>query len=105
MDKTLRGAAEMTAAMTILGTIGLFVVLSGQAAIDVVFWRCAFGALALLVPAGLIEGFISPSASLDPAVKISFAAVVAALLFAYLGLAGRDPSGEPSSRVTGAPAP
>ena len=49
MDKTLRGATEMTAAMTILGTIGLFVVLSGQGAIDVVFWRCAFGALALLV--------------------------------------------------------
>ncbi|WP_269581515.1 DMT family transporter [Roseibium sp. Sym1] len=49
MDTTLRGAAEMTAAMTILGTIGLFVVLSGQGAIDVVFWRCAFGALALLV--------------------------------------------------------
>ncbi len=52
MDKTLRGAAEMTAAMTILGTIGLFVVLSGQGAIDVVFWRCAFGALALLVICG-----------------------------------------------------
>ncbi|WP_420332703.1 DMT family transporter [Roseibium sp.] len=49
MDKTLRGAAEMSAAMTILGTIGFFVVLSGQAAIDVVFWRCAFGALALLL--------------------------------------------------------
>ncbi|MBO6511264.1 MAG: DMT family transporter [Roseibium sp.] len=48
MDKTLRGATEMTAAMTILGTIGLFVVLSGQSAIDVVFWRCAFGAAALL---------------------------------------------------------
>jgi drug/metabolite transporter (DMT)-like permease len=49
MDKTLRGSAEMTAAMTILGTIGLFVILSGQGAIDVVFWRCAFGAAALLV--------------------------------------------------------
>ncbi|TYC56396.1 DMT family transporter [Rhodobacterales bacterium] len=49
MDRTLRGAAEMTTAMTILGTIGLFVVLSGQGAIDVVFWRCAFGALALLI--------------------------------------------------------
>ncbi|MEO9526824.1 DMT family transporter [Roseibium sp.] len=49
MDRTLRGAAEMTAAMTILGTIGLFVVLSGQAAVDVVFWRCAFGALALVI--------------------------------------------------------
>lgn len=52
MDKTLRGAAEMTAAMTILGTIGLFVILSGQAAVDVVFWRCAFGALALAVICG-----------------------------------------------------
>lgn len=48
MDKTFRGAAEMSAAMAILGTIGFFVVLSGQTAIDVVFWRCAFGALALL---------------------------------------------------------
>lgn len=52
MDKTLRGTAEMTAAMTILGTIGFFVVLSGQSAIDVVFWRCAFGALALVVICG-----------------------------------------------------
>jgi drug/metabolite transporter (DMT)-like permease len=42
----------MTAAMTILGTIGLFVILSGQSAIDVVFWRCAFGAAALLVICG-----------------------------------------------------
>ncbi|MCV0428486.1 MAG: DMT family transporter [Roseibium sp.] len=49
MDKTLRGAAEMTAAMTILGTIGLFVILSGQDPIDVVFWRCAFGTVALLL--------------------------------------------------------
>ncbi|WP_422376776.1 DMT family transporter [Roseibium sp.] len=49
MDRTLRGAAEMTTAMAILGTIGLFAVLSGQPAIDVVFWRCAFGALTLLI--------------------------------------------------------
>ena len=49
MDKTLRGAVEMSAAMTILGTIGFFVVLSGQTAINVVFWRCAFGAIALLL--------------------------------------------------------
>lgn len=49
MDRTLRGAVEMTSAMTILGTIGLFVILSGQGAIDVVFWRCAFGALALVI--------------------------------------------------------
>lgn len=47
MDRTLRGAAEMSTAMIILGTIGFFVVLSGEPAIDVVFWRCAFGAVAL----------------------------------------------------------
>lgn len=62
MDKTVRGAAEMTAAMTILGTIGFFVVISGQAAIDVVFWRCAFGALALFAicaAQGLLRRWIS----------------------------------------------
>ncbi|PWK76294.1 RarD protein [Aminobacter sp. AP02] len=39
----------MTAAMVISGTIGLFVVLSGQPVMDVVFWRCAFGAITLLI--------------------------------------------------------
>ncbi|MBN9671054.1 DMT family transporter [Roseibium aggregatum] len=63
MDKTLRGAAEMTAAMTILGTIGLFVILSGQGAINVVFWRCAFGAFTLLIicaAQGLLRQKITP---------------------------------------------
>lgn len=46
MDK-LRGTAEMTAAMMISGTIGWFVVLSGLPVIDVVFWRCLFGAATL----------------------------------------------------------
>jgi len=45
-DKT-SGALQMTAAMTISGTIGWFVVVSGQPVIDVVFWRCAIGALTL----------------------------------------------------------
>ncbi len=49
MDNTIRGTIEMTAAMAILGTIGWFVVLSGQPVLDVVFWRCAFGAITLLV--------------------------------------------------------
>ncbi len=40
----LRGTAEMTAAMIISGTIGWFVILSGRPVIDVVFWRCLFGA-------------------------------------------------------------
>ncbi|SDA78762.1 DMT family transporter [Mesorhizobium qingshengii] len=49
MNDTVRGTAEMSAAMAILGTIGWFVVLSGQPIMDVVFWRCAFGALTLLI--------------------------------------------------------
>lgn len=49
MSDKMRGTAEMTAAMVISGTIGLFVVLSGQPVMDVVFWRCAFGAVTLLV--------------------------------------------------------
>ncbi|MCX2722313.1 DMT family transporter [Roseibium salinum] len=71
MDKTFRGAAEMTAAMTILGTIGLFVVLSGQAAVDVVFWRCAFGALALVLICGA-QGLLRRKISLK---KLAIAAV------------------------------
>ena len=44
-----RGTVEMTAAMLISGTIGWFVVMSGQPVSGVVFWRCLFGALTLLV--------------------------------------------------------
>lgn len=49
MDGKWRGTVEMTAAMVISGTIGWFVVLSGQPVTDVVFWRCAFGFVSLLV--------------------------------------------------------
>lgn len=43
MDKLLRrGSLEMTAAMLISGTIGWFVLVSGQPVLDVVFWRCVF---------------------------------------------------------------
>lgn len=60
MDKTLkRGSLEMIAAMLISGTIGWFVLVSGQAVVDVVFWRCLIGgALLLLVCAalGLLRG-------------------------------------------------
>ena len=44
-----RGTAEMTAAMLISGTIGWFVVMSGAPVAAVVFWRCVFGALTLLL--------------------------------------------------------
>ncbi|MER8484841.1 DMT family transporter [Mesorhizobium sp. M1322] len=59
MDSTVRGTIEMTAAMAILGTIGWFVVMSGQPIMDVVFWRCAFGAITLLIicaALGLLRG-------------------------------------------------
>jgi len=42
------GTAQMTAAMLISGTIGWFVVMSGQPVTVVVFWRCLFGAISLL---------------------------------------------------------
>lgn len=38
----------MTAAMMISGTIGWFVLMSGQPVLSVVFWRCLIGALTLL---------------------------------------------------------
>jgi drug/metabolite transporter (DMT)-like permease len=47
MDEKFRGTAEMTAAMIISGTIGWFVVKSGQDVVAVVFWRCLFGAATL----------------------------------------------------------
>ncbi|WP_413791239.1 MULTISPECIES: DMT family transporter [unclassified Pseudomonas] len=60
MDKTLRrGSLEMTAAMLISGTIGWFVLVSGLPVLDVVFWRCVFGAATLLlICAGF--GFLRP---------------------------------------------
>ncbi|AIY40878.1 Permease of the drug/metabolite transporter (DMT) superfamily [Collimonas arenae] len=61
MDKKVSGTVEMTAAMVISGTIGWFVIVSGQAVLDVVFWRCVFGALTLLVVCaalGLLRGVL-----------------------------------------------
>ncbi|MER8440530.1 DMT family transporter [Mesorhizobium sp. M1312] len=62
MNSTVRGTIEMTAAMAILGTIGWFVVMSGEPIMDVVFWRCAFGAITLLIicaALGLLRGRVS----------------------------------------------
>ncbi|WP_239537662.1 DMT family transporter [Dyella mobilis] len=39
----------MAVAMAVAGTIGWFVVVSGQPVLNVVFWRCVFGAATLLV--------------------------------------------------------
>ncbi|WP_256591850.1 EamA family transporter, partial [Pseudomonas sp. HMWF006] len=54
-----RGSFEMTAAMLISGTIGWFVLVSGQPVLDVVFWRCVFGAGTLLLICAAF-GFLRP---------------------------------------------
>lgn len=48
-DASRRGIWEMTAAMAMSGTIGWFVVMSGEPPVNVVFWRCLFGLPALLL--------------------------------------------------------
>lgn len=58
----VRGTVEMTAAMVISGTIGWFVVRSGQPIIDLLFWRCVFGAATLLIVCaamGMFRGTLS----------------------------------------------
>ncbi|TDF77456.1 DMT family transporter [Pseudomonas sp. H9] len=60
MDSSIRrGSLEMVAAMLISGTIGWFVLVSGQPVLDVVFWRCVFGAATLLLIC-LVMGFLKP---------------------------------------------
>ncbi|WP_455273242.1 DMT family transporter [Rhizobium herbae] len=60
MEKDIRtGSIEMTAAMLISGTIGWFVLMSGQPVIDVVLWRCLFGALTLLAICAMLGHFRS----------------------------------------------
>ena len=54
-----RGSLEMAGAMAISGTIGWFVLVSGQAVLDVVFWRCAIGAATLLAICGFM-GLLRP---------------------------------------------
>jgi drug/metabolite transporter (DMT)-like permease len=54
-----RGTIEMTVAMLISGTIGWFVMVSGQPVENVVFWRCAFGTAALLAICGAL-GYLRP---------------------------------------------
>src|SRR5690606_13571089 len=48
-DKLKRGSLVMIAATLISGTIGWFVLVSGQAVVDVVFWRCLIGGAMLLL--------------------------------------------------------
>ncbi|MER5961905.1 DMT family transporter [Streptomyces sp. NPDC002057] len=47
MRNETRGAVELTLAMVLSGTLGVFVVESGASPFEVVFFRCLFGAAAL----------------------------------------------------------
>lgn len=64
-EQIKRGTLEMISAMLICGTIGWLVVVSGQPVLDVVFWRCVFGAATLLVicvAMGLLRpGILTPA--------------------------------------------
>ncbi len=54
-----KGTAQLTTAMVLSGTLGLFVVESGASPFDVVFFRVLFGALALgsyVVARGWLRG-------------------------------------------------
>jgi drug/metabolite transporter (DMT)-like permease len=52
----LRGSIELTLAMILSGTLGVFVVESGASPFNVVFFRCVFGAIALGLYC-LVRGF------------------------------------------------
>lgn len=58
-ERIRRGTLEMISAMLICGTIGWLVVISGQPVLDVVFWRCVFGAATLLGICAAM-GFLRP---------------------------------------------
>ncbi|MBA2525226.1 MAG: stage II sporulation protein M [Pyrinomonadaceae bacterium] len=62
--------------------------------------RLMMGVAALLVLAGVIEGFISP-APIDPKIKFSIAAITGIALYAYLLLAGREETGERGEQGNG----
>ncbi len=49
MTKTTSGILEMIFAMSLIGTLGIFVVFSGESPITVAFWRCLFGAIGLAI--------------------------------------------------------
>lgn len=62
------------------------------------------GAVLLLIAAGLVEGFYSPS-GLPAMAKFAFGGATALLLAAYFGFAGRGPGDAPRGKVRAVPAP
>lgn len=61
MKTKTRGAVQMILAMTISGTVGWPVLVLGQPPTTLVFWRCAFGALAMLATCAAL-GQLKPGA-------------------------------------------
>ncbi len=47
MSERTSGILEMTFAMTLIGTLGIFVIFTGESPVNVAFWRCLFGAIGL----------------------------------------------------------
>ncbi|MGW8764664.1 DMT family transporter [Streptomyces sp. NPDC055815] len=58
MRNETRGTLELTLAMVLSGTLGVFVVESGASPFEVVFYRCLFGAVALGAYS-LVRGFFT----------------------------------------------
>ncbi|MGW4746831.1 DMT family transporter [Streptomyces sp. NPDC004290] len=58
MRNETRGTVELTLAMVLSGTLGVFVVESGASPFEVVFFRCLFGAVALGAYS-LLRGFFT----------------------------------------------
>ncbi|MFF5707528.1 DMT family transporter [Streptomyces sp. NPDC012756] len=58
MRNEIRGTLELTLAMVLSGTLGVFVVESGASPFEVVFFRCLFGAVALGAYS-LLRGFFT----------------------------------------------
>ncbi|MGW4699537.1 DMT family transporter [Streptomyces sp. NPDC004285] len=58
MRNETRGTVELTLAMVLSGTLGVFVVESGASPFEVVFFRCLFGAVAL-GSYSLLRGFLT----------------------------------------------
>jgi drug/metabolite transporter (DMT)-like permease len=89
MDKT-GGIWRMVAAMAMSGTIGVFVLGSGQSPLTVVFFRCLIGALALLGWLARSGGWRTPDRPALAWIALGAAALIGnwLCLFAAFSLAG-----------------
>ena len=99
------GLAQMAAAMTLSGTLGVFVLESGQSAWNVVFFRCLFGALSLLAycwARGLLRRTVhaphaGPGAGAGAALVLNWVLLFSAYRLASISLATAVTTCSPSS--------